>query len=77
MDALHFRTRAAKARMMAENGDDVRISRMLLDVADELDAEADLMEAEAATQAPLGETKPPLDPSSVNCTRSSFSPQAA
>ena len=62
MDALHFRTRAAKARIMAKNGDDVQLSRMLLDLADELDAEADLMEAEAMTQAIPGETKPSVDP---------------
>ena len=47
MNAAHFRNRAARARAMAQNGEDIRLSRMLLDVANELDAEADLIEAEA------------------------------
>jgi hypothetical protein len=44
LDAAHFRKRAARAREMAQSGDDVRISRMLLEVALDLDAEADAME---------------------------------
>jgi hypothetical protein len=51
LDALHFRNSAKRARIMAQNGDDLRISRMLLQLADELDAEADLIEAEAQTTA--------------------------
>ena len=48
MDAEHFRQRAARARELAQSGDDVRLSRMLLDVAIDLDAEAAIMEAEMA-----------------------------
>jgi hypothetical protein len=44
LDAAHFRQRAARAREMAQSGDDVRLSRMLLEVALDLDAEADAME---------------------------------
>ena len=46
MDATHFRQRAARAREMAQSGDDVRLSRMLLEVALDLDAEAEAMEAD-------------------------------
>ena len=46
MDATQFRERAARAREMAKSGDDLRLSRMLLDVARDLDAEAEAMEAE-------------------------------
>ncbi|HQT76136.1 MAG TPA: hypothetical protein PLD10_03705 [Rhodopila sp.] len=53
MDAAYFRSRAARARAMAQNGDDIRISGMLLEVANELDAEADLIEAEAKAKARL------------------------
>jgi hypothetical protein len=35
---------------MAQYGDDPRISRMLLDVADDFDAEADLLDAEVQDQ---------------------------
>jgi hypothetical protein len=45
LDATHFRQRAAHAREMAQSGDDMRLSRMLLEVALDLDAEADAMEA--------------------------------
>jgi len=44
LDAIHFRQRAARARELAQSGDDVRLSRMLLEVALDLDAEADAME---------------------------------
>ena len=50
MDAMYFRNRAAEARAMARNGEDIRLSGMLLDLADELEAEADLIEAEARNQ---------------------------
>ena len=46
MDATHFRQRAARAREMAQSGDDFRLSRMLLEVAADLDAEADAIEAD-------------------------------
>jgi hypothetical protein len=45
LDATHFRQRAARAREMAQSGDDVRLSRMLLEVAFDLDAEAEAIEA--------------------------------
>jgi hypothetical protein len=45
LDAIHFRQRAAHAREMAQSGDDLRLSRMLLEVALDLDAEADAIEA--------------------------------
>ncbi len=44
MNAGHFRQRAAKAREMAQTGGDFRLSRMLLDVAQDLDAEAEAIE---------------------------------
>jgi hypothetical protein len=44
LDADHFRQRAARARELAQSGDDVRLSRMLLEVAEDLDAEAHAME---------------------------------
>jgi hypothetical protein len=46
LDATHFRRRAANAREMAQSGDDLRVSQMLLEVALDLDAEAEAMEAE-------------------------------
>ena len=45
MDATHFRQRAARAREMAESGEDIRLSKMLLDVAHDLDAEAKAIES--------------------------------
>jgi hypothetical protein len=50
LDATHFRQRAASARIMAQSGDDIRLSRMLLDVALDLDAEAEAMEAKNPTE---------------------------
>jgi PilZ domain len=50
LDATHFRQRAARARVMAQSGDDIRLSRMLLDVALDLDAEAEAMEAKHPTE---------------------------
>jgi hypothetical protein len=50
LDAAHFRKRAARAREMAQSGDDVRLSRMLLEVALDLDAEADAMETGGAKE---------------------------
>ncbi len=49
MDATHFRQRAARARELAQSGDDIRLSRMLLDVALDLDAEAEAIESEMMT----------------------------
>lgn len=51
MDAAYFRSRALRARAMANEGDDPRLSRMLLDVAQEFEEEADLIEAVANRQA--------------------------
>lgn len=56
MNAAHFRKRAATARELAKSGDDLRLSRMLLEVAEDLEAEAEAMEAECSVsclQAPL------------------------
>jgi hypothetical protein len=50
LEAIHFRLRAAHAREIAQFGDDLRLSRMLLDVALDLDAEAEAMEAEQTKQ---------------------------
>jgi hypothetical protein len=50
LDAAHFRQRAAHAREMAQSGDDVRLSRMLLEVALDLDAEAEAMEINSSTE---------------------------
>lgn len=47
MDATHFREKAARAREMAQTGDDVRLSQMLLEVAIDLDAEAEAIDAGA------------------------------
>ncbi len=48
MDAAHFRHQAEHARAMAELGDDPLLTQMLLDVARDLDAEADAIQAKAA-----------------------------
>jgi hypothetical protein len=45
LDAEHFRERAARAREMAQFGDDLRISQMLLEVARDMDAEAVAIDA--------------------------------
>jgi hypothetical protein len=50
LDAAHFRKRAARAREMAQSGDDVQLSRMLLEVALDLDAEADAMETRLVSE---------------------------
>jgi hypothetical protein len=50
LDASHFRKRAAHAREMAQSGEDIRLSRMLLEVALDLDAEAEAIEAQAASE---------------------------
>ena len=45
MDAAHFRRKAAEARDMAELGEDAQLAILLLEVARDLDAEADAIEA--------------------------------
>jgi hypothetical protein len=45
VDAAHFRKRAAEARAMAELGHDALLAGSLLEVARDLDAEADVIEA--------------------------------
>ncbi len=50
MEASHFRLRAAHAREMAQFGEDLQLSRMLLEVAMDLDAEAEAIETEQTTQ---------------------------
>jgi hypothetical protein len=54
LDATHFRQRAAHAREMAQSGEDLRLSKMLLDVALDLDAEAEAIEAQAAAKERRG-----------------------
>lgn len=58
MDATHFRQRAARARELAQSGDDMRLSRMLLEVASDLEAEADSIEADR--EARVDERSPML-----------------
>jgi hypothetical protein len=53
LDANHFRNRAAKAREMARAGDDVRLAEMLLEVALDLEAEADAIDAEQHKTKPI------------------------
>jgi hypothetical protein len=53
LDATHFRERAARAREMAQSGDDLRLSRMLLEVALDLDAEAEAIEADRKADGPV------------------------
>jgi hypothetical protein len=59
VDAAHFRREAARARELAQTGDDIRLSRMLLEVALELDVEAQAIEAE---NAPNGQDHDPATP---------------
>lgn len=47
VDAAYFRTRAKVAREMAQDGEDARIVQLLLELAADLDAEADSIEATA------------------------------
>src|SRR3954469_25451022 len=49
LDALHFRKRAAIARELAQAGEDLRLAQMLMELAIELEAEADAIEAEQAS----------------------------
>ncbi len=55
MDAVKFRLKAARARELAQTGDDFRLSRMLLEVASDLDAEAEAIDAQklASAMAPF------------------------
>ncbi len=57
MDAKHFRKRAARAREMAKSGDDPRLAEMLLEVAHDLEAEADVIDAESAGETPHASPK--------------------
>lgn len=52
MDANHFRSWAARAREMAKSGDDPRLAEMLLEVARDLDAEAEAIDAERVGESP-------------------------
>jgi hypothetical protein len=45
MDALHFRRRAEQARELARDGEDMRLTQLLLALADDMDAEAEAMDA--------------------------------
>lgn len=46
MDALHFRRRAEQARELARDGEDMRLTQLLLALADDMDAEAEAMDAD-------------------------------
>ena len=48
MDASYFRKRAAIARELAQTGDDVRLAQMLMELAVDLEAEAEAIQAEQA-----------------------------
>jgi hypothetical protein len=48
LNASHFRQRAVIARELAQAGEDRRLAQMLLELAIDLDAEADAIEAEQA-----------------------------
>jgi hypothetical protein len=54
VDANHFRKRAARAREMAKTGDDPRLAEMLLEVARDLDAEAEAIDAESVSESSPG-----------------------
>jgi hypothetical protein len=45
MDALHFRKRARQARELARDGEDMRLTQLLLAMADDMDAEAEAIDA--------------------------------
>ena len=45
MDAAHFRRKAAEARDMVALGEDAQLAILLLEVARDLDAEADAIDA--------------------------------
>jgi hypothetical protein len=51
LDASYFRNRAAIARELAQTGDDVRLAQMLMELAVDLEAEAEAIEAEQASAA--------------------------
>ena len=46
MDATHFRQRALEARRLATQGEDPRLAAMLLDLAQDMEDEARLIEAQ-------------------------------
>ena len=58
MTAAYFRNRARQMREMATQGDDIRLRLLLLDLATDLDAEAQALEDSGApdhgTDHPLG-----------------------
>jgi hypothetical protein len=45
VDSQHFRRRAAEARALAKLGQDAKLASLLLEVAQDLDAEADVIDA--------------------------------
>ena len=45
VDSQHFRKRAAEARALAKLGQDAKLASLLLEVAQDLDAEADVIDA--------------------------------
>lgn len=58
MDALHFRQRAEQARELARNGEDMRLTQLLLALADDMDAEAEAIDDESIMATlPLGQPR--------------------
>ena len=62
-DFERFRKHAAECRQLAESALDPRESRLLKEIADDLEAEADMMEAEArfpieVAQSPRAQAQP-------------------
>jgi hypothetical protein len=53
MDALHFRQRAEQARELARNGEDMRLTQLLLALADDMEAEAEAIDDEASMTASM------------------------
>ncbi len=60
MDAAYFRYRAQRAREMARAGEDPRLTQMLLEVALEMEAEAELIESQAATKRNMARSSQPV-----------------
>ncbi len=60
MDAAHFRHQAEHARALAKLGDDPLLTQMLLEVACDLDAEAEAIQARASAASSKPES--PLAP---------------
>ena len=65
MDATHFRQRALEARRLATQGEDPRLAAMLLDLAQDMEDEALLIDAQAA----LGRCQRVIQPAAAAPTK--------